>query len=122
MDKIFVTDLRVDCIIGILKSERENTQPLLVSIELEKDLRECAKSGDLDKSINYAALSERVKSYIIERKALLLEELSDELCRLILKEFKPESVTVKLNKPNAVADAKAVGVQITRTTGDYNDY
>lgn len=122
MDKIFVKDLRVDCIIGILESERVKTQPLLVSMELEKDLKECAKTGDLDKSINYAALSERVKSYIIQRKALLLEELSEELCKLILKEFKPESVTIRLNKPEAVADAMAAGVQITRTTGDYNDY
>ncbi|MBR1613525.1 MAG: dihydroneopterin aldolase [Succinivibrio sp.] len=122
MDKIFVKDLRVDCIIGILESERVKTQPLLVSMELEKDLKECAKTGDLDKSINYAALSERVKSYIIQRKALLLEELSEELCKLILKEFKPESVTIRLNKPEAVADAMATGVQITRTTGDYNDY
>ena len=122
MDKIFVKDLRVDCIIGILESERVKTQPLLVSMELEKDLKECAKTGDLDKSINYAALSERVKSYIIQRKALLLEELAEELCKLILKEFKPESVTIRLNKPEAVADAMATGVQITRTTGDYNVY
>ncbi len=122
MDKIFVKDLRVDCIIGILESERVKTQPLLVSMELEKDLKECAKTGDLDKSINYAALSERVKSYIIQRKALLLEELAEELCKLILKEFKPESVTIRLNKPEAVADAMATGVQIPRTTGDYNDY
>lgn len=122
MDKIFVKDLRVDCIIGILESEKVKTQPLLVSMELEKDLKECAKTGDLDKSINYAALSERVKSYIIQRKALLLEELAEELCKLILKEFKPESVTIRLNKPEAVADAMATGVQITRTTGDYNDY
>ena len=50
MDKIFVKDLRVDCIIGILESERVKTQPLLVSMELEKDLKECAKTGDLDKS------------------------------------------------------------------------
>ena len=122
MDKIFFFFLRVDCIIGILESERVKTQPLLVSMELEKDLKECAKTGDLDKSINYAALSERVKSYIIQRKALLLEELAEELCKLILKEFKPESVTIRLNKPEAVADAMATGVQITRTTGDYNDY
>ena len=39
MDKIFVNNLQVDCIVGILDFERVNTQPLLVSIELEKDLK-----------------------------------------------------------------------------------
>lgn len=73
MDKIFVKDLRVDCIIGILESERVKTQPLLVSMELEKDLKECAKTGDLDKSINYAALSERVKVISFKEKLCYLK-------------------------------------------------
>lgn len=118
MDKIFVNNLQVDCIVGILDFERVNTQPLLVSIELEKDLKEAGATGQLDKSIDYALLSKRVKSYIIERKARLLEELGVELCDLILKEFKPVSVKVTLNKPQAVAEAQGVGVQISKSIGE----
>ncbi|MGN1281284.1 MAG: dihydroneopterin aldolase [Succinivibrio sp.] len=114
MDKIFVNNLKVDCIIGILDYERENTQPLLVSLELETSLTEAGYQGDLSKSIDYALLSSRVKSYIIERKARLLEELGVELCDMILKEFKPHSVMVSLNKPEAIADAQGAGIQITR--------
>ena len=118
MDKIFVNNLQVDCIVGILDFERVNTQPLLVSIELEKDLKEAGATGQLDKSIDYALLSKRVKSYIIERKARLLEELGVELCDLILKEFKPVSVKVTLNKPQAVAETQGVGVQISKSIGE----
>ncbi|MGN0894941.1 MAG: dihydroneopterin aldolase [Succinivibrio sp.] len=114
MDRIFIEELKVDCIIGILDYERVNTQPLLVSIELETSLSEAGEQGDLSKSIDYALLSNRVKAYIIERKARLLEELGVELCDLILKEFKPQSVTVRLNKPQAIADATGAGIQITR--------
>lgn len=120
MDKIFVNDLKVECIVGILPFEREKTQPLLVSMELETSLEEAGRTGALDKSIDYALLSERVKSYIVERKAGLLEELAVELCDLIEKEFKPESVKIRLNKPNAVADAKSVGIEIFRNFGVKN--
>ncbi|MBQ9221949.1 MAG: dihydroneopterin aldolase [Succinivibrio dextrinosolvens] len=115
MDKIFITDLRVECIIGILDFERVTLQPLLVSIEIEKDLKRAGQTGDLAKSIDYADLSLRVKKYIINRKAKLLEELGVELCDIILKEYAPYSVTVRLNKPEAVADVREVGIQITKT-------
>lgn len=120
MDKIFVNDLKVECIVGILPFEREKIQPLLVSMELETSLEEAGRTCALDKSIDYALLSERVKSYIVERKAGLLEELAVELCDLIEKEFKPESVKIRLNKPNAVADAKSVGIEIFRKFGVEN--
>lgn len=120
MDKIFVNNLKVECIIGILPYEREHSQPLLVSVELETSLEDAGRTGSLEKSINYALLSERVKSYIVNRKAGLLEELAVELCDLIEKEFKPESVKIRLNKPEAVADAQSVGIEIFRKFGVKN--
>ena len=120
MDKIFVNDLRIECIVGILPAEREHTQPLLVSIELEASLEEAGRTGSLEKSIDYALLSERVKSYVVDRKAGLLEELAVELCDLIEKEFKPVSVKIRLNKPEAVAFAQGVGIEIFRNFGVKN--
>ena len=37
---------------------------------------------------------------------------------LILKEYQPNQVTVTLNKPKAVADTTAVGVQISKKIGE----
>ena len=120
MDKIFVDKLKVECIVGILPFEREKTQPLFVSLELETPLEEAGRTGALEKSIDYALLSEKVKAYIVKRKAGLLEELAVELCDLIEKEFKPESVKIRLNKPKAVADAQSIGIEIYRNFGVEN--
>ena len=75
MDKIFVDNLKVECIVGILPFEREKTQPLFVSLELETPLEEAGRTGALEKTIDYALLSEKVKAYIVKRKVGLLEEL-----------------------------------------------
>ena len=101
-DYIFINNLKVDCIIGILPHERENTQPLMISIELECDLKKAGYSGNLDESINYAELADTVKEYTVE------------LCDLILKEFKPKKVSITLNKPLAVENCDGVGIKITK--------
>ena len=62
MDKIFISDLKVECIIGILDFERVTPQPLFVSIEIEKDLKSAGQTGDLAKTIDYSDLSMRVKN------------------------------------------------------------
>ncbi|MBQ2382387.1 MAG: dihydroneopterin aldolase [Succinivibrio sp.] len=104
----------MDCIIGILPYERENTQPLMISIELECDLKKAGYSGDLDDSINYAELANRVREYTVQRKARLVEELGVELCDLILEEFRPKKVCITLNKPLAVENCDGVGIKITK--------
>ena len=114
MDKIFVKNLRCDCIIGILPEERVKTQPLLVSMELGLDLEKAAVSGELSRTSDYGRLSVRVKEYIIARKALLLEELAYELCNLIETEFKPCYVKIRLDKPQALADAEGCGIEISK--------
>ena len=113
MDKIFVEGLQVDCIIGVLPFEREETQPLIIDLVLEHDLKPAASAHDL--SLDYAALSERVAEYVIARRAFLLEELAFELCDLILKEFKPRRVTIRLKKPQAVKMAQAAGIEVSKT-------
>ncbi len=114
MDKIFVKNLSLNCIIGILDEERLKPQPLIVSLELHLDLKKAGTSGDLSKTIDYAYLSERVKKYIIRREARLLEELGYELCEMIITEFKPSFVRVKLEKPQALSDAQSCGVEICK--------
>mgnify|MGYP000031497549 CR=1 FL=1 len=115
MDKIFIEGLKVECIIGILPYEREHTQTLIIDISLEHDLTLAGIKHDLSLSIDYAALASRVEAYVIERKAELLEELGVELCDLILKEFKPQKVTLKLNKPQAVKAATGAGIEVSKT-------
>lgn len=115
MDKVFVRGLKTDCIIGILPEERVKPQRLVVDLELKIPLWEAGVSADLDKSVDYAKLSQRVKDYVQKRRANLLEELAVELCELINKEFHVSGVTVRLAKPQAVAYADAAGIEISRT-------
>ncbi len=118
MDKIFIKGLKINCIIGVLPHEREQEQDLIADLELEFPLREAALSGDLSKTIDYAKVADRVAAYAVKRQAELLESLAEELCALILKEFKPGTVTITLTKPAAVPNAAGSGIMVSRALGD----
>ncbi|MDY6323265.1 MAG: dihydroneopterin aldolase [Succinivibrio sp.] len=115
MDRVFLRDLKIRCIIGILPQERVKAQDLLVNCSLECDLRECAALGSLKDSIDYFALAQFVKDYTQQRRAELLETLGEELCTEILKRFKAQSVTLRLEKPQAVPGAAGAGIELERT-------
>lgn len=125
MDKVFIENLRTDCIVGILPWERSCEQPLLCSVYLEyPSLKKAGRQADLSLSADYGALSKLIVSYVKKRHAGLLEELGTELCDLIVKEFAPAAVTVRLSKPQALPEAGAAGIEISRTgkrTGSDDD-
>ncbi len=115
MDKIFINKLRIDCIVGITPPERIHLQPLFADIIMEKDLKSSGYRKDLSLSIDYAEVCRRVTSYVLSSKAELLEELGVGICDLILKEFKPVKVTVRLSKTEILPQTGAVGIEISKS-------
>ncbi len=115
MDKILIQGLQIDAIIGIYPHEREFEQPLVLDITLEHPLQECALTGDLTKSINYAEVCAVVTDFVHEKKAQLIETLAEDICRFLLEKYQPHSVTLRIVKTHAVLRTQGVGVEITRT-------
>lgn len=115
MDKVFINGLTLSCVIGILPYEREHPQLLIVDAAMGCDTSEAAKSGDVARTINYAAVAEFIENYCKERKAGLLEELGEELCSKILSKFGASYVAMRLTKPQAVRGATGgAGIEIAR--------
>lgn len=108
-DMVSIRDLRIRCFIGVYESEREYRQDLDVDIDLFLDITQAAREGSLDKSVDYAQLSQAL-SFILENAHFeLLETAADLICHFILKgyqAFSPsvdiKAVTVRLKKPKAL--------------------
>lgn len=118
MAKIFVSGLKLNCIIGIYPKERVEEQELLVDLTFEvpdAKIKETARTGDLACSVNYAEAADKVRTYIVQRKAELLEELSCELCSLLLEAYPViAAVTVRLTKTQAVPGTDGTGIEFTQ--------
>lgn len=115
MDRIFVRGLSVDAVIGVYDWEREIRQPLVLDLEMAWDIRAAATRDDLALTLDYAAVSDRVCSFVRESRFELVETLAERVADLVRSEFAVPWIRLTLNKPKAVAQAAGgVGVIIER--------
>ncbi|MBE0406467.1 dihydroneopterin aldolase [Psychrobacter sp. AOP22-C1-22] len=114
-DVVFVKGLKVEAVIGVYEWERAITQPLLIDIALETDIRKAAISDDVGDALNYKAVCDDVTDWCQTIKAQLLEHLAGEIVDKLLAKYACHQVTLSVAKPTAIKQADAVGVQITRS-------
>jgi dihydroneopterin aldolase len=114
MDKIFITSLKAETIIGIYEWEKNTRQSVVLDLEMTTDIRKAAASDDIEDTLNYKSISKRLVSFTEQSRFELVEKLAEELTRIVIEEFGVEEVTLTLHKPGALSDATDVGVIITR--------
>ncbi|MDH5600585.1 MAG: dihydroneopterin aldolase [Gammaproteobacteria bacterium] len=114
MDIIFLNDLKIETIIGIYDWERETRQTISLDLEMATDIREAAKTDDIEKTLDYKAVSKRLISFVENSDYFLVERLAEECAQIILKEFNVPWVRLRLNKGEAISGASGVGILIER--------
>lgn len=114
MDIVFITDLRIETIIGIYDWERVTRQTVRLDLEMSWDNRAPAADEDIGKALDYNAVSKRLIQFVGESEFLLVETMVEEIAGIVLNEFGSPWVRVRVAKPGAVKGAAEVGVQIER--------
>lgn len=114
MDIIFISDLRVETVIGVYDWERHIKQMLVLDLEMGTDIRKAAQTDSIDDTLNYKAVAKRVIAFVEQSQFQLVETLAEKVAELILAEFKVPWLRLRVNKAGAVRGAKDVGVIIER--------
>ena len=122
-DAIELGDISFECIVGIREREQRALQPLVVDLCMEprETIEHCAHSGDLDRSINYAAITKQVVFIGQHGQWGLLESFATALCRLLLLEPAPgegratvQTTDVRVRKPKALGGAAVPAIHMRR--------
>lgn len=113
-DKIILRDLELQCIIGCNPEERLASRLLVANITLYVDTRRAAASDKLEDTVNYASLARALREYTANTDFELLEALAEQLAQICLKIAKVQKVTILLDKPGCVRQAKGAAIEITR--------
>jgi len=114
MDTIFLSEVKVQTKLGVPEWERMTPQTITLDIEIGYDLSNACQSDDVNDTIDYGAVVNRVRKTLQENSFQLVEKLAEHLCQLILKEFNALSVKIKVAKPTILPGLKALGVVIER--------
>ena len=116
MDIIFLSDLKIDTVIGIWEWERKIRQTVAIDLEMSADIRKAAASDSVEDTLNYKSVAKRVQAFVSESSYQLVETLAENIAGIILDEFDVSWVKVRVNKPGAIRGSKGVGVLIERGT------
>ena len=114
MDIVFIQGLKVETVIGIYDWEREIRQVVIVDLEMGTDIRQAASTEDIESTLNYKSVSDRLIDFIRQSQFLLVETMAEEIAALVMAEFSVPWVKVTVGKPDAILEAKSVGVTIER--------
>ena len=119
MDKIFLTALTTECIVGIWDWERKIKQTVVIDVEMAANVRKAAASDKIEDTLDYKAVAKRVFQFVEESQFQLVETLTERIAEVIVREFRVEWVRVKLNKQGAIRGSRDVGIIIERAAQDY---
>ncbi|EDN66113.1 dihydroneopterin aldolase [Beggiatoa sp. PS] len=114
MDIIFLTELKVETVIGVFDWERKIKQTVVVDLEMATDIRKAAATDNLDDTLNYKAVAKRLIDFISQSEFQLVETLAERIAEIILNEFSVPWVRIHLHKPGAVRGSRDVGIIIER--------
>lgn len=119
MDKVFIRNLKADAIIGIYDFERVTKQPIIITLEMQWDNKKPASTEDILDALDYEKVSNSVKELIETSSFQLVETLAETIVKHVITTYSTESVTLELNKPQAISFTDSVGIMITRNRSDY---
>ncbi|KUO50755.1 MAG: hypothetical protein APF76_15785 [Desulfitibacter sp. BRH_c19] len=106
MDKIIMADMEFWGFHGVLPEEQLNGQPFIVDVTLWLDLEKVGYSDDLQETVHYGELYDRIK-YIVEQKRFdLIEALTRNIIDEVFMERKITKTLVRVKKPLAPIKGK----------------
>jgi len=114
MDIIYINDLRIETIIGIYGWERKTKQTVVLDIEMGTDIRKASTTENVEDTLNYKSVAERLFEFVGASEFELIETLAEQISDILLNEFKVPWLRLKLNKQSALKGVRDVGVIIER--------
>ena len=114
MDTVFIRDLSMDAVIGVFGWERQVHQKITINLEMATDISKAASTDDLEYTLDYKAISQKIRTLVDENQPKLVETLIELIAKTVMEEFNIPWLRISIAKPGAVRGSAAVGVTIER--------
>ena len=116
---VFIKDFIIEEIIGIHKHEKIKKQKIKFNILLDINQRFVPDEKDIRSIVDYEKIANKLGSLAKSKKYNFLESLAEDSFKEIFEDKRINSATIKIEKPEAIKNAKSVGVEVFKTRKDY---
>ena len=116
---VLIKDFIIYEIIGIHQKEKINTQKIVFNIVINVNQNIYPDENNLASIVDYEKITNKLKILAKNKKYNFLESLAEDSFREIFSDKRINSVKIKIEKPDAIADAQSVGVEVFKSRSDY---
>ena len=116
---VFIKDFIIEEIIGIHEHEKIKKQKIKFNIVLNVNKSSIPDEKNIKSIVDYEKITNKLENLTKTKKYNFLESLAEDSFKEIFEDERINSVTIKIEKPEAIKKAKSVGVEVFKTRKDY---
>ena len=112
--KVIIKNLILNIFIGIHDFEKKKKQKVRFNIDVETNSNIKPSKKDFSTIINYETLVDKIKTLVKRQHHELLEELAENIFKIIFQSKLVKKANVKLEKLQIIKETESVGVDVTK--------
>jgi len=112
--KVLIKDLILDLKLGYYDFEKNKTQKVKFSLEVNYKDKKPSNDKDLKSIVNYAKIVKLIKKLIKNKHYNFLETLAEDVFDELFKDKRIAKIMLKIEKLEILKQCSSVGIQITK--------
>ena len=112
--KILIKDLTLDLKLGYYDFEKETSQKVKFSLEIDYEDKKPTNDKDIKSIVNYGQVVKLIKKLTKNRHYNFLETLAEDVFDVLFKDKRIGKIMLKIEKLEILKDCTSVGIQITK--------
>ena len=112
--KVLIKDLILDLKLGYYNSEKEKTQKVKFTLEVNYEDKKPSNDKDFKSIVNYAKIVKLIKKLVKNKHYNFLETLAENVFDELFKDKRIDKITLQIEKLEIMKDCSSVGIQISK--------
>ena len=112
--KILISELILDLKLGYYNLEKEKTQKVKFSLEIDYEDKKPTNDKDIKSIVNYGQVVKLIRKLTRNNHYNFLETLAEDTFDVLFKDKRIGKIMLKIEKLEILKDCSSVGIQITK--------
>jgi len=112
--KVLIKDLILDLKLGYYNFEKEKTQKVKFTLEVNYEDKKPSNDKDFKSIVNYAKIVKLIKKLVKNKHYNFLETLAEDVFDELFKDKRIDKITLQIEKLEIIKDCSSVGIQISK--------
>ena len=112
--KILINELILDLKLGYYDYEKEKTQKVKFSLEIDYEDKKPTNDKDIKSIVNYSTVVKLIGKLVKKKHYNFLESLAEAVFDELFKDKRIAKIMLKIEKLEILKESSSVGIQITK--------